>query len=165
MSRSPDFFRQLNEQLLEQLEEFARQPGRTGDEIVEWLDSRQILASRSAVYRWWQDFKLEDRTRRASEVAKSYLATIGETDPSAITQASLRKFNEMIFDTLASGDELSTSDLMKISIALKTGLNAQQLVNELKDKGRQQLESLKATAKEKVITPEMIESVSKAVFG
>ena len=37
MPRSPDFFRQLNEQLLEQLEEYARQPGRQGEEVVEWV--------------------------------------------------------------------------------------------------------------------------------
>jgi hypothetical protein len=79
MPRSPDFFRQLNEQLLEQLEEYARQPGRTGDEVLEWLTDRKVQTSRAAVYRWLQDFRLEDRTRRAGEVARMYLDAARES--------------------------------------------------------------------------------------
>lgn len=166
MPRGPEFFRQLSEQLLEQLEEHARQPGRTGDQVHEWLAERGVTTSRSSVYRWFQDFRLEDRTRRASEVAAGYLRVAEESDPQAVTQASLRKFNELVFDALVQGDgELSTGDLMKLSIALKTGLGAQQIVNELRRVGREEMAKLQGEAKRRAITPEDIERVSKAVFG
>lgn len=166
MPRQPEFFRSLNEQLLEQLEEYARQPGRTGDEVHEWLTERQVQTSRSSVYRWLQDFRLEDRTRRASEVARQYLAAAQEADPQALTEASLRKFNELVFDALANGErELSTGDLMKLSVALKTGLNAQQLVHDLRRIGREEMAKLSGEARTRQITAEDIERVSKAVFG
>jgi hypothetical protein len=90
MPRSPDFFRNLTEQRLEELEEFARQPGRTGSEVHEWLKGHGVQTSERSVYRWLQDFRLEDRTRRASEVARTYLDAAREADPAAIAEASLR---------------------------------------------------------------------------
>jgi Fe2+ or Zn2+ uptake regulation protein len=141
MPRSPDFFRQLNEQLLEQLEEYARQPGRTGDEVLEWLTDRKVQTSRAAVYRWLQDFRLEDRTRRAGEVARMYLDAARESDPHAVTEASLRKFEELVFDHLVSTDETDAKDLFFVAQAMKTGLGSRKELVEMK---RRQTEAVKA---------------------
>jgi hypothetical protein len=162
-NRAPDFFRQLNEQLLEQLEEFARQPGRQGDELLQWLEEHGVKTSRSAVYRWLQDFRLEDRTQRASQVARSYLEAARQSDPTAVSQAALQKFQELLFDKLVETDELSTGDLMKLSIAMKTGLNAQQIIGELKTRFDQAAKAL--TDGRRAITNEDIAAVRKAVFG
>lgn len=165
MPRQPEFFRQMNEQLLEQLEEFARQPGRIGDEVVEWLTKNKVAASRSAVYRWLQDFRLEDQTRRASEIARTYLDAAREADPHAVTEASMRKFEEMVFDWMASTEAADAKDLMFIASAMKTGLGSRKNLIELKRLGQEQLGKLAGEAKKRQITPEDIERVSKAVFG
>lgn len=165
MPRSPDFFKQLTAETLGELEEFARQPGRTVDECAGWCQDKAIQTSRSAVGRWLQDFRLADQNARAKELAAEYLRTASGGDATSITEASLRKFNELVFTALASGEELAPGELMKLSIALKTGLNAASLIENMKRDGREQMEKLKGQAKQKTITPEMIEACSKAVFG
>jgi hypothetical protein len=165
VNRSPDFFRQMNEQLMEQMEEFARQPGRQGDEVLEWLEKQGVKTSRTAVYRWLQDFRLEDRTRRASEVARTYLDAAREADPMAVSQASLQKFQELLFDKLVENNELSTGDLMKISIALKTGLNSQQLIGELRTRFDAEMGKIRAATKDGKISAEAIAEAGKRIFG
>lgn len=165
MARGPDFFKQMTQAQIDALEEFARHPGKTVDDVAGYLADQQVRTSRSAVHRWLQDFRLWDRNNRAKEIARSYMQAAAGEDDSAIADASLRKFNELLFETLASGDELDTGDLLKISVALKTGLGARQLVNELKARGIAQLNELKGQATRRAITPEDIERVSKAVFG
>lgn len=163
MPRSPDFFRQLNEQTLEALEERARQPGVKLDEIVSWLNMNGVEASRSAVGRWWQDFRLEDRTRRAHEVARQYLATARETDPTAVTEASLRKFEELVFEALSSGDELDSGELLKLAMAMKAGLGSRKEIVELR---RQQVEAVKeaeAAARSGGTAADVVDTIKRAL--
>lgn len=141
MPRGPDFFRQLTEQTLEALEEYARQPGRTGDEAHDWLAERAVKTSRSAVYRWFQDFRLEDKTRRAAEVAKGYLAAAREADPASVTEASLRKFEELVFDWTVQAEDPNAQELLFIANAMKSGLGSRR---ELVDLRRKQADALKA---------------------
>jgi hypothetical protein len=133
-NRAPDFFRNLTEQLLEQLEEVARQPGVKGDEVLAWLEAHGVKTSRSAVYRWLQDFRLEDRTRRASEVARSYLDAAREADPQAVSEASLKKFEELVFDYLVGAEAADAKDLMFIASAMRTGLGSRKELLDLRKK-------------------------------
>jgi len=165
MARSPEFFRQLSEQLLERLEEYARQPGRTGDEVHAWLRDQGVATSRAAVYRWLQDFRLADRTRRASETARAYLDAAREADPTAVTEASLRKFEELVFEHLAGADQDNAGGLLKIALAMKAGLGSRKDVIELKAMGRERMQALANQASKRAITAEDIQRVSKAVFG
>lgn len=165
MMRQPDFFRQMNEQLVEQLEEYARQPGRTGNDVLDWLTERQVKTSRSAVYSWLQDFRVEWRHRRATDAARQYLDAARSSDPTIVTEAALKKFEELVLEYMMSAEESDAKDLMFIASAMKTGLGSRKDIIELKRKGREQMEQLASTAKQKQITPEMIEQVSKAVFG
>lgn len=163
MARSPDFFRQLTEQLLEQLEEFARQPGRTGDEVQAWLTQHKVQASRSAVYRWLQDFRLEDRARRAGDVAKAYLAAAREADPVAVTEASLRKFEEMVFDWMVSSDGVDAKDLMFIASAMKTGLGSRKEVLELKRRQQDALAAAEKQAKAGATGADVVKTIKQAL--
>jgi hypothetical protein len=165
MARGPDFFKQMSVEQIDALEEFARHRGKSVDDVTGYLADLQIRTSRSAVGRWLQDFRMWDRSNRAKEIAKSYMQAAAGDDDAAVADASLRKFNELLFETLASGEELDTGDLLKISVALKTGLGARQLVNDIKTRGVAQLNELKGEANKRAITAEDIERVSKAVFG
>src|SRR5687768_10261103 len=116
MPRDPDFFRRLNEQLLEQLEEHARQPGRTGDEVFDWLTEREVKTSRSAVYRWLQDFRLEDRTRRAAVLSDTLVTAAKESGGLAIQDAALLQLSHLIFDAAVNTDGVSADDLNSLSL-------------------------------------------------
>jgi hypothetical protein len=169
MARSPDFFRSLNEQLLEQLEEYARQPGRTGDEVFAWLTERKVQTSRSAVYRWLQDFRLEDRTRRASEVARSYLEAAREADPQAVSEASLRKFEELVFDHLVSTDATDAKELMFIATAMRTGLGSRKELLDLREKvkelQRKQQAAIEAAEKAGQAGIDPVAAIKKVLLG
>ncbi len=161
----------LNEQALEALEEFARQPGRQGDEVLEWLGGRGVKTSRTAVYRWLQDFRLEDRTKRSSEVARSYLEAAREADPQAVSEASLKKFEELVFDYLVGAEEADAKDLMFIASAMRTGIGSRKELLDLRKKV-QELESRMNAAKTNlgkelagVIPQERIDAAGKRIFG
>lgn len=164
MPRSPDFFRSLNEQLLEQLEEFARQPGQTGDKVLDWLSGEGIKASRSAVYRWLQDFRLEDRTRRASETARAYLDAARASDPQAVTEASLRKFEELVFDHLVGTDATDAKDLMMIASAMKQGLGSRKDLIELRKQQAEAVKTAEAAAKSGASAADVV-GVIKTALG
>jgi len=173
MARSPDFFRQLRggpdrvdgAPSLEELEEFGSQDGITGPECLRWLTKRNVSTSRAAVARWLQDFKLEYKTRRASEVARSCLATAREGDPLAVTEATLVKMEEAVFEKLVSGDELSAGELKDLSTAMGTRLKSRRELLDQRRIGRDELGKLAGESKKRQITAEDIERVSKAVFG
>jgi hypothetical protein len=121
-NRAPDFFRQLNEQLLEQLEEYARQPGRQGEEVQAWLADRKVSASRSAVYRWLQDFRLEDNTRRAAAMTRSFIAAVKDADGMQVMDAAILQTGQMIFELgsrVADGGDVTVSDVGGLSLALQ----------------------------------------------
>ncbi|MGN6727957.1 MAG: phage protein Gp27 family protein [Tepidisphaeraceae bacterium] len=166
MARQPDFFRQMNEQLLEQLEEYAREPGRYGTEVLQWLTERGVKTSRSAVYNWFEDWRMEERNRRATDMARDYLAAAKAADPTAVSEAALMKFEELVLEHLMSAESGDAGELMKIAVAMKTGAGTRRELLELKQRGNAELDKLKkaATAKRQ-ITAEDIENVRKKVFG
>jgi hypothetical protein len=70
----------LNSVELEELEAFAREPGRTIDECRDWLKARGFALSRSSVGRWLADFKAELRQARlggSAEVGRSIVSSAG----------------------------------------------------------------------------------------
>jgi hypothetical protein len=173
MPRDPEFFRQFEAagkaagvdaaRFRELLEEGARQPGRTGDEVVEWLEAKGVKASRSAVYRWLQDFRLEDRTARASETARTYLDACRAADPTAVSEASLRKFEELVFEHLANTDETDSKDLMFIATAMKTGLGSRKEIIELKRRQAEAVKQAESAASEGKSAPDVVATIKKAL--
>jgi len=127
-------------QTLRELEAFATR-GRTVDEVHDWLQARGFVLGRTAVWTWLDTFRLEDSTRRASEVSATYLHAAADTDPTAVASATLRKFQELVFDFVVRQDEADAGDLVKIAIAMKQGLGSQAAINDLR---KQQAETIKA---------------------
>ena len=60
---------------LDQLEAFAREPGRTVDECHEWLQAHGFTLSRSAVGSWKREFLLTDSFRASGAAARSSVRT------------------------------------------------------------------------------------------
>lgn len=165
MARGPDFFKQMSIEQIDALEEYARHPGRTVDDVAGYLQDAAVKTSRSAVGRWLQDFRIWDKQQRAADVAKRYLDVARGSDPTAVTEASLRKFEELVLERLMAGDELTADELAKLSQAMRAGLGSRKDILELRAKGREQLAQLKGEAGKRAITADDIERVSKAVFG
>ena len=163
MPRGPDFFQEMTAPQIEALEEFARHPGKTIDDVHKYLADIQVRTSRSSVHRWLQDFRLWDKTQRAADVAKSYMQAASGSDPTAVTEASLRKFNELVFEALTSGDELDSLDLRRIAGALKTGLDAQHAVNTLRKQQAEAIRSAEAAAKSGASATDVVKTIKDAL--
>jgi ribonuclease D len=171
MARAPEFFRQINEQLLEQLEEYARQPGRKGDEVLAWLEARDVKTSKSAVYRWLQDFRMEDDSRRTAAMARARLATVAEGDSQAVSEASMRLLEDRVLGVLADGEPLSAKELQALSFTIGNGVKSRRLLIDLRDQVRE-LETKLKNASDQVdeafkgkVRPEDIAAARKAIFG
>jgi hypothetical protein len=129
---------------LDQLQAFVRAEYRSVDQVFEWLQAHGFTGTRSSAGRWLQDFRLEDSTRRASEIARQYLDVLRESDPDAVREASAKKFDELVFDFLVNGSEKDASDLREIAAAMKTGVGFRRENEELR---RKQADAVKAAEK------------------
>lgn len=169
MPRAPDFFAELSADELKLLEAFAREPGRTVDQCVDWLEAHGVTqVSRSAVGRWKQKFDANDKLRAASELAADVLETAKQSGSVGIGDAATHTLSQLLFESLLrmqGQDQVKSGELLKLSMALKNAMQTKSEIDELRAKGREQMEQLKSAAKARAITPEMIDQVSKAVFG
>jgi hypothetical protein len=166
MPRSPDFFSQLCSDELNKLEAFAREPKATVDRVHEYLLAKGFLASRSAVGRWFKGFKERDRQSVAAEIADAIYSAQGDGATADIAGAvNLQIVQRLQSFLLKGGDKLPVGDLLKASMALGTITNAQVKLNDIKARGREQMQQLATAAKQRQITPEDIERISKKVFG
>lgn len=151
MARHHKVHELLSREELDELETFAREPGRTIDECHEWLQARGFTLSRGAVGNWKQDFSLKDQIRRASEVSRSYLDVAKQAGAAEIASASLLKFQQILFEHLLGADDADAGELMKLSISLKTavqaGLHVEELRKEYDARQRQAVEEAEKAAK------------------
>jgi hypothetical protein len=114
----------LNSEELAELEAFAREPGRTGEECHAWLTARGFVLSLSAVYGWLADFREKLQVERFSGASQLAKAIMGAAQGSgvAINDAAITQIGQMIFTmagNLSAGGELGVDDLNKLSLAMQ----------------------------------------------
>lgn len=154
----------LSPEDLEALKEFVREKNltRTQEECHTWVMAKGYRISSGAVWNWLDSFRMEEKTRRAAEISSTYLAAASEADPTAVAQAAIRKFQELVLDYVVRAEDADAGELMKIAIAMKTGLGAQQSAIEIKGnfekKGKQMVETGK-------ISQAVLDEMAKAAFG
>ena len=167
MPRTPDFFADMTRADLEALEAFAREPKNRLTQVHEWLLAHGFRASRSATQRWLKKFRETDRMSEAAELADAIHSAASNAGAVDVAGAVNLQLAQRLQSALVQGgDKLAIGDLLKGAMAINALTNAQGKVEELKARGREQMEKLKsAVQQQRAITPEMIESVSKAVFG
>ena len=121
-------------QELEELEKFVRdRPGRKVDEVHEWLLAKGYVIGRTAVHNWKAEFEANDRMRSAAEISRNFLAAGKEEGAAEIASASLLKFQQILFEHLLGADDADAGELMKLSISLKTAVQAGRHIEELRE--------------------------------
>lgn len=121
----------LNAEQLAELEAWSREPGRTIDQTHEFLLAKGFTLSRTAVANWKEQFDGEDKIRRAAAISHGFLAAGKESGATDIASASLLRFQQMVFEHLVGSTDADAGDLMRLSIALKTAVQAGQHIEEL----------------------------------
>jgi len=120
---------------LDQLEAFAREPGRTVDECHEWLQAHGFTLSRSAVGSWKREFLLTDSFRASGAAARSLVEAAKEGGAVAISDGGLLQLSQMIFEQMVrmqESGEVDTKSLWALSMSLKNVISGKRHVEKLK---------------------------------
>lgn len=146
----------LTERQLEDLRVFAREPGRTIDELHERLLADGFTLSRGAVGNWKQAFDeelLAERFRRSGEFARN-VVEIAKQGSVAVSDAALLQLTQVLFEQMAKLDgdgKIESAELVNLSRALKNAVGTKQgiedLRQEMQQRQRQAVEEASKTAK------------------
>ena len=127
----------LDREQLEKLETFARDPGRTVDEVHGFLLADGFMISRSACWTWQKDFLARDRYAQANALAANVVAQAREGGVVSLGEASGLQLQQMIFEhalKMAGDEQAKTGDLLKLARAHKSTIESQRHLEELKAK-------------------------------
>jgi hypothetical protein len=130
----------LDRSELDQLEEFAREPGRTVDECHEWLLARGYQISRTAVGTWKGAFQVQDQFRAGNEVARTLLEAAKEQGVANVADAASLQIGQMLFEAMVKGQEtgqVDTKDLVNLSAGLKNVITGSRHLEKLKAEVRE----------------------------
>ena len=132
----------LTERQLEDLRAFAREPGRTIDEIHQKLLEEGFTLSRGAVGNWKQSFDeelLQERFRRSGDFARNVVA-VAKEGAVAVSDAALLQLTQVLFEQTAKLDadgRIDSAELVNLSRALKNAVGTKQGIEDLRQEMRQ----------------------------
>lgn len=115
----------LNREELEQLESFAREPGRTIEEIGGWLQDHGHQVSKSSVGRWKQQFDqtcIAERMSGAGGLAKAFMDAAKDGGGLQIADAAMLQIGQMIFEAgarLSAGGDVKVEDLNHLALSMQ----------------------------------------------
>ena len=161
MPRQPDFISQLERNELEQLEAFARKPGRTIDQCFDYLCAEHGFVpseefpehprrlNRNSVWRWKRRFDEADRMSVASELADAMATAEDEAGAVDLGRgARLMVLQRLVNQIAEMGDDANISVLNKFSTTLekltRTGRHSVKLEGELIELKNQQADAVRA---------------------
>jgi hypothetical protein len=144
----------LDERSLEELRAFAREPGRTIDDLHHWLLERGYSLSRSAVGNWKLMFDrelMEERMRRSGEFARALVNAAETSDAVAVADAALLQLSQVVFEQSARLQEEGQLDarvVLNWTKALRNLVGSKGGVEELKERQRLAVQEAEKTVKE-----------------
>ncbi|MCC6425120.1 MAG: hypothetical protein IT447_16725 [Phycisphaerales bacterium] len=163
---------QLNAAELEELEAFAREPGRTVDEVHQWLLERGFTMARSSAGRWMTGFRKQiqaERFGRSAELAAAIKGAVAAGDFANVADAAVMQITQAIFEQAANLDaegKVKSSDLLNMATALKAAVGGKRQILDLAAaKFDAEATKLAAAGTRRAITEADIAAVRKAVFG
>ena len=115
----------LNSSELEELETFAREPGRTHEEIGGYLQDHGHTVSKSSVGRWKQMFDqrvMAERMSGAGGLASAFMRAAQADGGLQIPDAAVLQLAQMIFEkgaSLANGGDVQVEDLNHMALSLQ----------------------------------------------
>jgi hypothetical protein len=170
MSRHFKIHELLDAKELAQLEEFAREPARTVDEVHEWMQSRGYTLWRSAAGNWLKEFKVNEAMSAAGSLAKIVLDA--GKDTASISDAASQQLAQMIFEQSARlqlEETIETKELVNLSRGLKNVITGKRHIEQLREEMKASFDLQISAAQKKrpdgIITPEDIAAAKKAIFG
>lgn len=152
--------KRLNRPQMDELEAFAREPGKTVDGVHEWGRGRGFWAtkagaenylSRDAVYNWKKDFDASDKYRLAAEATNAFMDAVGKLPTSKIGEAVNRKLGQRLWEMLlrfdADPESMSPKDAREVSVTIKNLFGAEEMAEAMRQKQAAAVKAGEAMAK------------------
>jgi hypothetical protein len=155
---------------LAELEQFAREPGRTINECREWLGQHGFELSQTAVWNWLRAFKeqlLAERFRRSSDLAMAMKGAVTSGNFGDVADAAVMQLTQVIFEQAVRLDEegsVESRDLVNMATALRQAVGSKQQILKLAAE-KFEREAARLVESRRQITADDIAQVRKAVFG
>jgi hypothetical protein len=156
----------LSRQELDELEAFAREPGRTIDETHVWLQAKGYTLGRTAVGNWLRKFRMEDRFRVGADLAKSLVETAKQEGTVAISDAATLQLSTMLMEKLLqlqAQETAPTKELWGISMALKNVIAGKRHVEKLKGEIADAISAAEQKASKGATAGDVVATIKKAL--
>jgi len=164
----------LSREELDELETFAREPGRTVLECFEWLAARGFVLSHGAVGNWLAHFKEElvkERFSRSGELARAIKDAVKEGAAGEVADATANLLTQVVFEQsvmLQGEQKMDPADLERMTRSLKNLVASKGGLMDLrKSKFETEMKTLasRPAAGTAAISAEDIQRAGKAIFG
>jgi hypothetical protein len=156
----------LNRDELDQLESFAREPGRTIDECETWLLAHGFKVSHGAVHNWKRKFDATDKFRASNDVARTLMDAAKSEGTVAISDAATLQLSQMIFEQLLKlqgAGEVDTKELFGVSMALKNVIAGKRHVEKLKGEIAEAISTAEKEATTGASAGDVVATIKKAL--
>lgn len=128
----------LDAKALEELEAFAREPGRTVDEVWQWMKDRGHELSRTAAWNWQRSFNerlMAERFSRSGELAAAIRDAAKRGGAVAISEAAMLQLSQVIFEQAAkleADGDVDSRDLLRLTSSIKSLMDSTQRAEQIK---------------------------------
>lgn len=160
----------LSSSELEELETFAREPGRTHEEIGGYLQDHGHTVSKSSVGRWKQMFDqrvMAERMSRSGEMAKAIKGAVSNGSFGDVADAAVMQLTQVVFEqasSLQADGKVDALDVQRMTKSLVNLVGSKAVLTKMLAE-KFDKESQKLVASRRQITDADIAEVRKAVFG
>lgn len=158
---------------LEELRTFAREPGRTVDEIHQWLLERGYTMSRSSAGRWKQQFDEElmcERFSRSGELAAAIRDAASRGGAVAISEAAMLQLSQVIFEQsvkLQADGDVDSMDVRRLTASIKSLMDstqrAEQIKREFETRQKAAVEAAEAATRSGASATAVVDTIKKAL--
>ena len=160
----------LGREELDALEAFAREPGRSYDEVHEWLLSRGYTLGRTAAGNWKREFDarmMRERFSRSGELAAAIKGAVDGGKFEDVAEAATMQLTQVVFEQAAqlqADGKLDPLDVQRMTKSLANLVTGKAGLMKLLA-ARMEREMRAAKDKGRAIDDQTIADVRKAVFG
>jgi len=159
----------LSSSELDELKIFAREPGRSIDELHQWLLERQFTLSRSSVGRWMLQFREEMLSERFAEstglAAAMKEAVAAGKGFDSVAEATAMQLTQVVFEqatALQAEQKIDPLDVQRMTRSLLNLTNTKEKLSLRFDKEAAAKVQASPT---RTITAEDLAEIRKSVFG
>lgn len=157
---------------LDALEQYAREPGLTVNDIRGWMQDHGHSISRDAAWNWKKEFDglvMQERFARSGELARAIKGAVDQQSFGDVADAAVMQLTQVVFEQasqLEANGEIDPLDVQRMTRSLRNLVGSKSdLVKLLAEKFDREMKKQLGASPERKLTAEQITAAGKAIFG